>query len=331
MNLSHIQTCGQPLAAAHQWMGDICGPHSLQAECPDKVAFSHSGHRLGALAITLGHIEYGTEVTVGVESQQRLSSYSLSLPLTGSQELRMAGRALLSDAAQALIIAPQDSQQLSISGDCRKVQLAISVAAMNSVAEQLLQRTIDAPIRFEPLMDALNGTSAAWWRMVNFHLRELTLSDALYRLPGMVCDLEGTLIKALLLSQPSNYSDDLREATQRRIPHFLRRARDFMQAHARDDLGPEDIAEAAGIARAKLFEGFRLHYHCTPMQMLKRIRLDGARRALLEDGASSNVTEVALNWGFSHLGRFSSDYHHAFGEYPSATLAGHAMRRFRAR
>lgn len=65
-----------------------------------------------------------------------------------------AVRALLSDSSQALIISPQHSQQLSISGNCRKVQIAITVA------EHMLQRPLAASIRFEPLMDALNGTSA---------------------------------------------------------------------------------------------------------------------------------------------------------------------------
>ena len=330
MHLDHIHTSGQPITAAQHWMGAICGPHSLKAASPGKVAFAHSGHRLGAMATTLGHIEYGTDVTVGVEPQQHLRSYSLSLPLTGSQELRTAGRALLSDSAQALIIAPQDSQQLSISGDCRKVQIAITVAAMNSVAEHMLQHPLDAPVRFEPLMDALHGTSAGWWRLVDFHMRELALGDALYRLPGVARDLETTLIKALLLSQPNNYSKGLREVSQGRIPHYLKRARDFIETHARDDLRPEDIAQAVGVSRARLFDGFRLHYRCTPMQMLKHMRLEAARRTLLEDGAGSNVTEVAMSWGFSHLGRFSSDYHQAFGEFPSATLARHAPRRLRA-
>lgn len=57
-----------------------------------------------------------------------------------------------------------------------------------------------------------------------------------------------------------------------------------------------------------------------PVEWLRRHRLDGARRALLHAGAETSVTDVAMTWGFLHLGRFSAVYAAQFGETPSATL-----------
>lgn len=46
----------------------------------------------------------------------------------------------------------------------------------------------------------------------------------------------------------------------------------------------------------------------------------GRREALLHAYADTRVTDVALDAGYAHLGRFAADYWHRYGEAPSATL-----------
>ena len=58
------------------------------------------------------------------------------------------------------------------------------------------------------------------------------------------------------------------------------------------------------------------------MEYLREIRLKRAREALLaaDPCSATSVTEIALDSGFVHLGRFSSEYRNRFGESPSQTL-----------
>jgi AraC-like DNA-binding protein len=44
--------------------------------------------------------------------------------------------------------------------------------------------------------------------------------------------------------------------------------------------------------------------------------------ALLHADEQGTVTDIALRFGFSHLGRFSVLYRHVFGECPKDTLRG---------
>ena len=70
-----------------------------------------------------------------------------------------------------------------------------------------------------------------------------------------------------------------------------------------------------------------LEYTCksllnvSPQRYLTCWRLHCARRDIRARAGSSSVTDIALKWGFSHLGRFSIAYRELFGERPSRTFA----------
>jgi AraC-like DNA-binding protein len=53
--------------------------------------------------------------------------------------------------------------------------------------------------------------------------------------------------------------------------------------------------------------------------------LQRVRDQLLHADESTNVTAVAMRYGFSHLGRFSAYYTATFGESPSVTLRRHRL------
>ncbi|ROL84960.1 AraC family transcriptional regulator [Pseudomonas chlororaphis] len=315
------------LEGARSWMSGICGPHRLETSTPERIRFHHSANVFKSRATTLGTIEYGTDVTIDIEDAERFSSYSLSLPLSGDQELSKDGRLLRSNRDQGVIIAPNESQMLAISGDCRKVQVVITRAAMSEALEALLQRPPQAPLRFEAVMDAVEGASASWWRMARYFIAELERSSELYEQLAFTRDLESSLIKGLILAQPNNYSAQLREVLEVKLPHYLVRARQYIHANAREPLGLEELEAAAGVSRFKLFEAFKKYFALSPMVYLKKYRLNAVRQEILEHGSARTISEIALGWGFSHLGRFSAEYRKLFGESPSVTLQRHDARR----
>lgn len=85
-----------------------------------------------------------------------------------------------------------------------------------------------------------------------------------------------------------------------------------------DDLPtiPEIAAYAGGSERA-LEYAFARRYGVSPTRYFMFKRLHGARRDIRDH--QLNVTDAAIKWGFSHLGRFSGVYRDTFGELPSHT------------
>jgi transcriptional regulator GlxA family with amidase domain len=104
-------------------------------------------------------------------------------------------------------------------------------------------------------------------------------------------------------------------------PQTLRRAIAFIHDNAHRDIGVSEIAAAIGVTPRSVQYTFRRHLGTTPLEYLRRVRLDRAHRDLQRaDPAVDTVMEIAGRWRFSHPGRFSIICKQAFGTPPSATL-----------
>lgn len=106
------------------------------------------------------------------------------------------------------------------------------------------------------------------------------------------------------------------------VPAPVLRALDFCREHVHEPLAVADIAAAGGMSVRRLQAAFRIHVGTSPVEYVKRIRLAGVHADLQRIAAGSRhetVTDVALRWGFTHLGRFSGAYRAEFGRLPSQT------------
>ncbi|CAH0145669.1 HTH-type transcriptional activator RhaR [Pseudomonas sp. Bi70] len=317
---SIIQIASYDMAGARAWMEEVCGPHSLQSSHPERVSFRHQARIFRSHSTTLGTMEYGTDVRIGVEGASHLDSYSLSLPLEGEQELIYLGSRIQSNRNVGVIVSPFHSQELSMAGNCKKISVVIPRVTMRLALEEILKRPIEIPINFVPVMDAQAGASASWWRLIAHFVSDNENSGALFDQTLFSRDIETSLVRGLILAQRNNYTDEIQESLLGKLPSYLLKAKNFMHENAREDIRLEDVESAANVSRFKLFDGFRRYMGMSPMAYLKKIRLSEVRKELLKGGRGVNISTVATEWGFNHLGRFASEYKKLFNEMPSATM-----------
>jgi transcriptional regulator GlxA family with amidase domain len=98
---------------------------------------------------------------------------------------------------------------------------------------------------------------------------------------------------------------------------------EFCERNMPGPVAVADMASAAGVSVRTLQREFRDRFATTPSDYLRKTRLDGVRHDLLrirQGQAEGSVTDVALRWGFTHLGWFGVHYRRQFGESASRTL-----------
>jgi len=81
------------------------------------------------------------------------------------------------------------------------------------------------------------------------------------------------------------------------------------------------IAEKFELSEKTIENSFKSLFGITPKHFIMLLKLNHAHKDLQRANTqTANVSDVAIKWGFSHFGRFSSDYKSLFGIHPSQTL-----------
>ncbi len=93
----------------------------------------------------------------------------------------------------------------------------------------------------------------------------------------------------------------------------------YIQEHSALALTMPHLEQVSKLSQRSIQLLFKTHLQLTPMQYLRQIRLNKVR-AILQTTTQANISAVALQEGFGHLGRFSHYYEQAFNEQPQQTL-----------
>lgn len=95
---------------------------------------------------------------------------------------------------------------------------------------------------------------------------------------------------------------------------------DYIRTHANCALTLTDLEEQSRYSARHLQNLFRQKFDCTPMQFVRRQKLELAMEKLQNAPGDATVSRIARDCGYRHLASFSSDFRRAFGVAPSVVL-----------
>jgi AraC-like DNA-binding protein len=201
--------------------------------------------------------------------------------------------------------------------------VVLDQALVAGVATGLPSSQAPLPVRFRSFRPVDAGAARLWKDTLSY-VKHTLLADEAIATP-LVLGNASRLLAAVTLSAFPN------TATTGPTPHdrtdakpvLLRRAMEYMDANAANDIGLGDVAEAVHVTPRAVQYMFRRHLETTPLQYLRRLRLHYAHQELLAgDRMHNTVTDIAARWGFAHTGRFAVLYRQTYGQSPHSTLRG---------
>ncbi|WP_433652465.1 AraC family transcriptional regulator [Micromonospora zamorensis] len=201
----------------------------------------------------------------------------------------------------------------------------LTVRVPRSLVEDAAQEAgLDAAgLRFgdgQPRTDVL---ARHWSQTVSYVWRSVRSGPEVATNRLIVAQLRRLLATAALATFSNTTQDGHQGSGARPVaPATLRRAMAYAEAHADRAVTVTDLAAEARLSVRALQNAFRRHRDMTPSQYVRQVRLDRAHRDLqaADPSTGATVAAIAARWGFTHPGRFSTDYRRAYGHSPRRTL-----------
>lgn len=199
-----------------------------------------------------------------------------------------------------------------------------------AVAREIIGRLYDTLLHefdHDPRIDLSQGIGLTLDLMIQSLVAGMRASQSLGDSPNAMTLLGASMVQLIAQKLQSRPVDStgcrLFDAPPRHLytmPRHVKAAVDFMNANLHRSLTVSEIASFVGVSVRSLQTGFQCHYHTTPLRYLRQIRLNAVHAELSSSENRLSIGEVAMKWGFTHLGRFSAEYRATYGHLPSETV-----------
>jgi len=138
--------------------------------------------------------------------------------------------------------------------------------------------------------------------------------------PEVARAMEQALVEAMVFCLANSHSDDVRNV-QRNRARVMRRLEEALMAKLGEPLYMAELCAQVGVSYWTLRDCCLEYLGMSPKRYLWLRRMNLVRRALRSaDPKRKTITEIASDYGFWELGRFSVAYRSLFGESPLAAL-----------
>ena len=304
------------LEEAQHIVTDVYSAHNLESKDGQPLDFKL--RHVASERLTIGRLSYGADAELFVPPM--LACSQMTQPLSGKTMGRQHGdQAMVYGQRGGIMFSPTDP--LTVRWSPETVQFAVKFQR-RSLADHLsdlINRPVERPVQFDLAVDLTTAVGQALLASVTFFQQEMCRPGGIATMQMARAELESLVMTQTLLAIPNSFSDLLHAHEPQAPRSKVQLAIEIIEANPDSNLSVSDMAKAAGVTARALQRGFKDEVGVAPATFVRSVRLDRVHADLLESAGLISVTDIAMRWGFFHLGRFAQQYHERFGVLPSET------------
>lgn len=263
--------------------------------------------------LVVEHVRHSMTTLVAAEPTPRLL---LVVPLAGWARVTCGHE----EAASTMLVPHRTAFEMDW-GDLESVAVQVDLDGVRRIAGEI-SGLDPAAIDFTALRP-ISDAHARYLRSTVAHVREQLADDEAMSHPLVRASAVRQLVAALVAAFP-NTTHTLPPPGGRDggEPATIRRAMEYMDAHAHEEVDLAQVAAASRIGARGLQAAFRRHRDQSPLDYLRRVRMERAHRDLevADQTRGDTVGAIAARWGFANAGRFAVEYRRVHGRSPGETL-----------
>lgn len=261
-------------------------------------------------SLDLCRVGYGASVRVTSPALKDI--YHLQVLLQGHCLWRGAGQEHYLVPGELLLINPDTPVDLTYSDDCEKFIVKIPTHVLEGICVEQRWTQPRQGLRFTENRYRLSELEG-FLDLRSMICQEAEVSE---RLPHVEEHYQQIFALKLL----TLFTDITRVCLPVPLTSF-ESIDDYIGRNLKQDIDLDELAIQAKMSQRSLYALFERHVQRTPRQYIRQRKLESVHAFLVDPNSNvRNVTELALDYGFLHLGRFSESYRQQFGELPSITL-----------
>ncbi|WP_244066834.1 AraC family transcriptional regulator [Bradyrhizobium sp. Ce-3] len=303
---------------------EMLRPHGINAHSspqPDESFCWHADIAIGAeVDVVRADLSAGWDWRYSYEDSA--GELAIGLLNAGKAETLIAGKSVERTPSEIAIVPLPTMQAQRVEAVDRRYS-SVTLTLHTGIVTKVLSATFGSAaledLNLTPIVDLSTGAGQTLLQLVRTSATGL-YDGTLARSPKASALLSEATIQFILENIPHRLIDRLNRHSLDAPPRYIRRAVEYMRANPHLPLTVSDIAATVGVSSRLLQLGFRKIHGTTPVAYLRQIRLEAIHDELSRPENVLPVSEVALKWGFTHMGRFAAVYRSAFGLYPSDTV-----------